>query len=156
MEDIHFETIVCPVDFSDYSHHALRYALSLAKLFEARLVLLHVVEMPFLPSYSMAGVPDLSMPVEELEENAREHLEEELEQCRAEHPDVEAEVLIGTPFVEIIDFAREAGADLIVMGTHGRSGLRQLLIGSVAERVVRKAPCPVLTVKHPEHDFEMP
>ncbi|MFO8006157.1 MAG: universal stress protein [Candidatus Brocadiia bacterium] len=156
MEEIRFDKIVCAVDFSKYSDHALRYALSLARLFGAELTVVHVVEMPFLPSYSMAGVPDLSMPVEELEENAREHLNEKLEQCRSEHADVEAEVLTGSPFVEIIDFARQVEADLIVMGTHGRSGLRQLLIGSVAEKVVRKAPCPVLTVKHPDHDFEMP
>ena len=65
-------------------------------------------------------------------------------------------VLNGVPFVEIIRYARESEMDLIVMGTHGRTGLGHLLIGSVTERVVRKSPCPVLTVKHPEHEFVMP
>jgi nucleotide-binding universal stress UspA family protein len=64
--------------------------------------------------------------------------------------------LNGVPFVEIIRYARESGMDLIVMGAHGRTGLGHLLIGSVTERVVRKSSCPVLTVKHPEHEFVMP
>ena len=62
----------------------------------------------------------------------------------------------GVPFVEIIDSARKCKADLIVMGTHGRTGLRQMLIGSVAEKVMRHAPCPVMTVKHRDYEFEMP
>ena len=69
---------------------------------------------------------------------------------------VTREVLMGHPFVEIIRYAREQDVDCIVLGTHGRSGLSHLLLGSVAERVVRKAPCPVLTVRHPEHEFVMP
>jgi nucleotide-binding universal stress UspA family protein len=156
--EIHITRILCPVDFSECSDHALRYAQDLAEAFGAELKLLHVVEVPFLPSYSMAGVPDLSMPIEQLEEGAREHLEKVLERTRqqVEGIEVSGEVRPGTAFVEIIDTAREMDADLIVMGTHGRSGLKQLLIGSVAEKVVRKAPCPVLTVKHPEQDFELP
>jgi nucleotide-binding universal stress UspA family protein len=65
-------------------------------------------------------------------------------------------VLPGRTFVEIIQYARRVGADLIVMGTHGRSALKQMLLGSVAEKVVRKAPCPVLTVRHPDLVFELP
>jgi len=156
--DIQIATILCPVDFSESSDYALRYAQDLAEAFGAELKLLHVVEVPFLPSYSMAGVPDLSMPVEQLEEGAREHMEKVLQRAREQVEDLEVsgEVRPGTAFVEIIDVAREFHADLIVMGTHGRSSLKQLLIGSVAEKVVRKAPCPVLTVKHPKQDFEMP
>ncbi len=69
---------------------------------------------------------------------------------------VMTEVQMGRPFIEIIRYAREKKIDLIVLGTHGRSGLKHVLLGSVAERVVRKAPCPVLTIRHPEHEFVMP
>ena len=62
----------------------------------------------------------------------------------------------GSPFLEIVRYAKDKNIDLIVLGTHGRSGLSHVLLGSVAERVVRKAPCPVLTVRHPEHEFVMP
>ncbi len=156
MNPVQVEKILAPVDFSECSEHALDYALALAQLFEAELVLLHVVELPFLPSYSMAGVPDLSLPVEQLEETGRQRMEKMLEECRESYPRVEADIRTGAPFVEVIDFARENEMDLVVMGTHGRSGLKELLIGSVAEKVVRKAPCPVLTVRHPEQSFEMP
>ncbi len=158
MSNIRIARILCPVDFSECAEHALRYAVDLAGAFGAELKLLHIVEVPFLPSYSMAGVPDLSMPIEQLEEGAREHLDKLLRRLGEEagHVHVTGEVRPGTAFIEIIEAAREFGANLIVMGTHGRSGLKQLLIGSVAEKVVRKAACPVLTVKHPEHRFELP
>ena len=69
---------------------------------------------------------------------------------------VESRVLVGVPFVEIIRYARDQSIDLIVIGTHGHSALAAMLLGTVAEKVVRKAPCPVLTVRHPQHKFEMP
>ena len=65
-------------------------------------------------------------------------------------------LLTGSPFLEIIQYAKENNVDLIVMGTHGHSGLVHVLLGSVTERVVRKAPCPVLTIRHPEHEFIHP
>jgi len=156
MDDVRIATILCAVDFSEYSEYALRYAVHLAKAFGSELKLLHVVELPFLPSYSLAGVPDLSIPVEEIEQAAREKTQELVNRCRAAYQNVEGEIRTGTAFVEIIGSAREMKADLIVVGTHGRTGLRHLIIGSVAEKVVRKAPCPVLSVKHPQHEFEMP
>ncbi|MGD2174971.1 MAG: universal stress protein [Candidatus Brocadiaceae bacterium] len=156
MEKVQIGKILCGIDFSESSQHALQYALDLARRYEADLALLHVVELPFLPSYSMSGVPDLSMPVDQLEQNARERLEERVGQCRQEYEQVDGDLRTGAPFVELIDYAQEVGADLIVLGTHGRSALKELLIGSVAEKVVRKADCPVLTVKHPSHTFEKP
>jgi nucleotide-binding universal stress UspA family protein len=156
MEELQIGKIICAVDFSEYSDHALRYALYFAKTFGADLQVLHVVELPFLPSYSLAGVPDLSIPSEEIEEAARKKLGELVTKCRAEYAKVEGQVRTGTAFVEIIGYAREVEADLIIVGTHGRTGLRHMLIGSVAEKIVRKAPCPVLSVKHPHHRFEMP
>ena len=156
MNDIVMKRILCPVDFSQSSDHALQYAVDLARMFGAQLTLMHVVEMPFLPSYAMAGVPDLSLPLEQIEEGARKGLERLVEQCRRKYDKVDTELRTGTAFMEIIAFAREIKADLIVVGTHGRTGLSHLIIGSVAERVVRKAPCPVLSIRHPEHVFKMP
>ena len=154
MKRIRIKKILCPLDFSACSDYALRYALGMANEFGAELKLLHVVELPFLPSYSLGGVPDLSAPMEAIEQGARQRMEQLVEQCRAEHEDVDATVRTGTPFLEIVSYAEEIGADLIVAGSHGRSGLRHMLIGSVAEKLVRKAPCPVLTVKNPEECFE--
>jgi nucleotide-binding universal stress UspA family protein len=156
MDSIKISRIVCATDFSDSSEYAQRYALGLSEVFGAELRLVHVVELPFLPTYSLAGVPSLALPVEQVEEGARKHMEQAVEACRAAHPGTEGVVRTGSPFVEVINYAREVEADLIVVGTHGRTGLSHMLIGSVAEKIVRKAPCPVLSVKHPDHDFEMP
>ena len=157
MEDkLEMSKVVCAVDFSEYSDYALQYAVHIAEAFDADLKVLHVVELPFLPSYSLAGVPDLGIPVDEIEEGARKKMGEVIAACRKTYGKVEGEVRTGTAFIEIISYARETDADLIVVGTHGRTGLRHILIGSVAEKVVRKAPCPVLSVKHPKHTFEMP
>jgi nucleotide-binding universal stress UspA family protein len=156
MDDVSIARIVCAVDFSEYSDYALRYAIEMARTFDADLKLLHVIELPFLPSYSLAGVPDLSLPVDQIEESAREKMQELLAQCRESYSKVEGDVRTGSAFLEIIGFARETDADLIVVGTHGRTGLRHMIIRSVAEKVVRKAPCPVLSIKHPDHEFEMP
>ncbi len=148
--------VLCPVDFSEYSDYALQHALAYAKTFGAELHVVHVLELPFMPTYAMAGLPELSVPTEELEAQVRKHTEEVVQECRKSHDKVEGTVRIGSAFLEIIECAKEIDADLIVMGTHGRTGLTHMLIGSVAEKVVRKAPCPVLTVKHPDHEFEMP
>jgi nucleotide-binding universal stress UspA family protein len=156
MHDIKMNKIVCPVDFSPSSNYALDYAIDLARMFKAQLTLLHVVEVPFLPSYAMAGVPELSLPLEQIEEGARKGLERLAGECRARYGKVETEQRTGAAFMEIIAYSRESHADMIVMGTHGRTGLSHIIIGSVAEKVVRKAPCPVLTIRHPAHQFEMP
>ena len=83
-------------------------------------------------------------------------METTVDECKKTCIRVTGCVVLGTPFVKIITVAREEDVDLIVMGTHGLTGLTHIPIGSVAEKVVRKAPCPVLTVKHPEHEFVMP
>jgi len=156
MEQIRIERILCPVDYSEYSDHGLTYALCMADVFEAELRLLHVVEIPVMPSYGIAGGADMVLPIQDFEQGAAEHMAELLKKCRARHPKTDGEVRTGSAFLEIINCARRCNAGLIVMGTHGRSALSHILMGSVAERVVRKAPCPVLTVKHPDHSFEMP
>ena len=156
MDQIKIARMLCPVDYSDYSTYGLEYAVSLATIFEAELKLLHMVEVPVMPAYTMAGVPELSMPVEQIERAAWHRMRELIEKYRDRHAGIEGEVRTGNAFVGIVNCAREMDADLIVMGTHGHTGLKHILIGSVAEKVVRKAPCPVLTVKHPRHTFEMP
>jgi len=153
---IKIENIMCPVDFSNCSDHALEYAVALAQAYQAKLLLLHVV-MP--PVTSLPGdpmIPEFVQNLKELENACSERIEEKIGPIRELGIDVQSCVVNGTPFAEIIRVAREEQSDIIVLGTHGRSGLQHLLIGSVAERVVRKAPCPVLTVKDPEHEFVMP
>ena len=149
--------VLCPMDFSDSSDHALRYAAAMAEQFHAELLLLHVVS-PILAA--LPGEPMLpgteQADLDALTDACRERLDRAVGTLAAEGLNVQPLVLNGVPFIEIVRCAREREVDLIVLGTHGRTGLEHLLIGSVAERVVRKAPCPVLTVKHPEHEFVMP
>ena len=154
--EIRISKILCPVDFSESSEHALRYAVAFASAYGADLELFHVVELPILPSYSTGGVPDLTLPIERIKEECRQRLGELVDRCKPTCPRITSRLVVGTPFFEIINAAREGKFDLIVMGTHGRTGLKHILIGSVAEKVVRKSPCPVLTVKHPEREFVMP
>ena len=151
------QRILCPVDFSDSADHAMRYAAALAENFGAELTLLHVVAplMAALPGET--ALPDtLQADINDLADACRERLEQLVGKLTTAGLNVQHTVLSGVPFIEIIRYARETEMDLIVMGTHGRTGLGHLLIGSVAERVVRKSPCPVLTIKHPEHEFVMP
>jgi nucleotide-binding universal stress UspA family protein len=149
--------ILCPVDFSACSDHALKYALAFAQSHQAALELLHVVE-PLIYGVGSGGIGGALQTtyLEDVGKGASEHLAGVVGELRRRYDQVTGLTVDGTPFVEIIRRARDQKTDLIVMGTHGRRGLPHLLIGSVAERVVRKAPCPVLTVKHPEHDFVMP
>ena len=154
--DISIKKILCPVDFSETSDYALRYAVAFASAYDAELELFNVLEPPVLPPYSTGGIPDLSQAIERIKQDSRQRLDELVEKSRKSHPRTVGRMLVGTPFLEIINRARDGKFDLIVVGTHGRAGLKHVLMGSVAERVVRKAPCPVLSVKHPGHEFVMP
>jgi nucleotide-binding universal stress UspA family protein len=149
--------ILCPVDFSPGSDHALEYAIALARVLNAEVLLLHVVH-PLMFGIGADGVAvDIGVRLlQEMEQSCADHLGRIAATVRSRGVQVTERIVTGTPFFEIIQTARAEGADLIVMGTHGRSGIVHALIGSVAERVVRKAPCPVLTVKHPEQGFSMP
>ena len=101
-------------------------------------------------------VPEFSSEVmEDITAASQRRLDEIAAKTREQVASVETKIATGSPFVEIITFAKDQNVDLIVVGTHGRTGLAHVMIGSVAEKVVRKAPCPVLTVKHPEHEFVM-
>jgi len=149
--------ILCPVDFSENSEHALDYAIAFAEANKARLQILHVMEPPVyaMPSYPV--VSDFAVEaVREFRKSCEDRLQELTERVRERYPDIESSLVTGTPFIEIIATAKEEDVDLLVLGTHGRTGLAHMLVGSVAEKIVRKAPCPVLTVRHPEHEFVMP
>jgi len=154
---IQIKKILCPVDFSESSNHALGYAVAFAGTFKAELILVHVKDYAALemPDYS-SGIEFSAEIIDQIGEAYENRLKDLAEKERTEYPNVSHRVLSGTPFYEIINAARDEKVDLIVMGTHGRTGLAHVLMGSVAEKVVRKAPCPGLTVKHPEQEFVMP
>jgi nucleotide-binding universal stress UspA family protein len=155
MIDLH--RILVPTDFSKHSANALTYAVAFAEKFGAELHLLHVVQdlALFIPD-AVTAMPPVALPVDQITLAAREALDRVIHEQQLERFSVYPEVREGTPFAEIVRFAREKDIDLIVMGTHGHTGLAHMLVGSVTERVVRKAPCPVLTVRHPEHEFVHP
>lgn len=148
---IELKRILAPTDFSEYSSEAIGYACALAEKFGAELHLLHVLEVHAGSTPVFAGGLALTPRVQE----SREAAETELKKVAPDREAVRATVE-GPAFLGIVRYAKENNIDLIVMGTHGRSGLAHVMIGSVAERVVRKAPCPVLTVRHPKHEFVTP
>ena len=145
---ITIKTMFCPVDFSETSNLAMRYAVALARMNNSALTLLHVVAPPVASLPGEAGL--LAVPQADVTEIAQA-CGERLDRIIADIPDqnvpINREVVSGFPYLEIVRFANDHDIDLIVMGSRGRSGLSHLFLGSVAERVLRKAPCPVLTVK---------
>ena len=149
---IALEKILVPTDFSECSDAALKYAKAFAEAFGASLHLLHVVQDPYTQSWAAEAIPaPLGEMLAQWEDQARRRL---LAVLPAEaHANAVIATAVGSPYPEIVRYASEQAIDLIVIGTHGRGSLGHMLLGSVAERVVRKAPCPVLTVHHPEHEF---
>jgi nucleotide-binding universal stress UspA family protein len=153
---IEIKKILCPIDFSKNAEHAFGYALAFAIAHHAKLEVLHILELPTYASPDFPITPEFStQTVTQLKESGRKQLEKLVAKYESEYSDISWRMVVGTPFVEIVKTAKNDDVDLIVMGTHGRTGISHLLIGSVAERVVRKSPCPVLTVKSPEHEFIM-
>ncbi len=151
---IALERILLPTDFSDYSRQAIQYACELAKQFDATIHVLHIVE----PITLAMPSPGSALPQELLadaEQSAKEQSDQWISR-EAHNLEVVQSVRRGVPFLEILRYAKDNNIGLIVMATHGRTGLEHALIGSVAERVVRKAPCPVLTVRPEGHQFLMP
>ena len=138
-----FRTILHPTDFSECSNYAFHVACSLARAHGTRVILVHVT------SDLVALVPFVTLPPDP--SDIREQLQKQLSDLQSSEPDVRIDRHLreGDPGTEILRLAQEIKCDLIVMGTHGRTGLGRLLVGSVAEQVLRKAPCPVLTVKTP-------
>ncbi|WP_225072395.1 universal stress protein [Desulfuromonas sp. CSMB_57] len=142
-----FKTILFATDFSDNSEYAFEYALALAKKFEALLAIIHVINEPV----DLRGfyVPHISFESleEEIEEGARKMMDRFCRSHVRDYEPVMTFIVPGVPYDEVIKKALELSADLIIMGTHGRSGLDHVLFGSTAEKVVRKSPIPVMTVR---------
>ncbi|MFN8007818.1 MAG: universal stress protein [Terriglobia bacterium] len=145
--------ILFPTDFSEYSRHALRYAAALAERFKATLYVMHACEHPFVGAGMEAyqfSVPEFT---EEVQAQEKKTLEQMAEDLKMQQIDAKPLFVVGKAYLEIVKCAKELEIDLITMATHGHKGISHLVFGSTAEKVVRMAPCPVLTVKHPEHDF---
>lgn len=155
-----FTKILAATDFSDDSSYALAYAEELARRFSAEILVMHV-DQPLAPVMVSELSPGLDVgAMSRIAEEQRLLALRELDLTTARLRDGGLKsrglLKVGAPFLEIINAAHGEGADLIVLGTHGRSGLAHVLMGSVAERVVRKAHCPVLTIRHPDRTFKHP
>jgi len=151
-----FKEIVVPTDFSEYSLRALDYGIEIASKFGSHLTLTYVVE----PLLQTADLTWTTVDFEELNRSHSEMASKKLDQIISERVPKEIRcdrvILYGKAFIEILKHAKDQNADMIVMATHGRGAISHLLMGSTAEKVVRKASCPVLTVKHPKLVFAMP
>ncbi|MFN2383260.1 MAG: universal stress protein [Gemmatimonadota bacterium] len=151
-----YANILLATDFSDAAREAARHAAALARACQASLHALHVVEdFAYWEQFSLRHFPSPEV-YDELKRNARLALDDLFAADDRPALAVQAHVRQGKAFLEVIRTARDVEADVIVVGSHGQSGLAETLFGSTAERIVRKAPCAVLVVRHPEHTFAMP
>ena len=149
---IELRNILVPTDFSECSEAAVKYGAALAKTFGATLHMLNVVQDPYTLPW---GADGFAAPIGDMLADWEAQAKTRLAECV---PAVAAAntvltTRIGSPYTEIVRYAVQNRVDLIVIGTHGRGPLGHILLGSVAERVVRTAPCPVLTVRHPQREF---
>lgn len=153
---IKIDNILIPTDFSEASDSALTYGRTLARTLNARLHVLHVVDDAAL----FTGIEGYALDVAAVLGSMVDDAEKRILTCLSEkdwrEPKTITDVRTGGPAVEIAKYAKEADIDLIVMGSHGRGFVSGLLTGRVAEKVVRIAPCPVLTVRSPEREFVVP
>ncbi|HIG30966.1 MAG TPA: universal stress protein [Verrucomicrobiales bacterium] len=149
--NIRLKKILVPTDFSERSQKALKYALQFAKQFKSEITLLHVVEVRF--AGSEAGVVDLIQLESDLRESGKIQLEQLARNVASEMVKIRTEIRIGIPYMEITEMADEKKIDMLVVSTHGYTGLKHVFMGSTAERIIRHAPCPVLTVRLEEHEF---
>jgi len=153
---VNIKNILYTTDFSDYSKYALPYAIEMAGKFQATLHCLYVVEPMNTPvdfGWTQVNYMDIE---EEHAKHAKTSLNKLVKEQIPEQITTNVHIVHGRSFKEIIEFTRENSIDMIVMATHGLSGLSHIIFGSTTEKVVRKSTCPVLTVRHPEHTFEMP
>lgn len=147
LPEFEVKQILVPVDFSECTEKALAYAVPFARQFGATVTLLHVMEPPYLPASEMGVV---------VEVESKEEAQKELAALQARLADrVRCQTMTrkGSAEHEILDAAKELSSDLIILGTHGRTGVERLLMGSTVEKVVRRAGCPILIVRPHEHDF---
>jgi nucleotide-binding universal stress UspA family protein len=149
-----YKRILCPTDFSGPANKALQYACDLAAQYDAELHLLHVLPDPVAALTAYGPVVSAIPP--DWEENMRAQVNQQLADALDKNWEkgktVRRSISEGVAFAEIIRYARDNAIDLIVMGTHGRTGFNHFIMGSEAEKVVRNAPCPVLTIPPEERD----
>jgi nucleotide-binding universal stress UspA family protein len=142
-----FRHILAPTDFSEYSKKAVVSALELARKFGAKLTILHVVELPPYPVEGYVPPAVNATFLDDLERQATQDLAQLVPEAESGNVEVVRLVAVGSPYRKIIETAEAEQVDLIVMATAGRSGFSRLIMGSIAERVVRAATCPVLTIR---------
>lgn len=147
-------TILYPTDFSEYAEIAIPYVVDFAKKFDAKVVLMHAIA-PFHPAQFDTPV-NLKALEEGFADEAKKRIDEVAGRLAKQEIEVRSVIESGTPFLEIIRSVREHDADMIMMGSHGTGVFRHLLLGSTAERVARKSPCPVMTIRDPNHQFVLP
>ncbi len=148
------DRILVPVDFSENSRKAVAYALAFARQSNAQITFLHVIQVNY--AYGEFGAIDFTALEREMRGGAEKELAALLERVKAQGVTAQSLVREGSPAKVIADVARELNIDLLVVTTHGYTGLKHVLMGSIAEAVVRYAPCPVLVVRQQEHDFVRP
>jgi nucleotide-binding universal stress UspA family protein len=150
------KTILFPTDYSNGARAAMDHAISLAKDYHAKLILLYVIQDISIAEWYIPSSISAGELIEDMQKSAWQEMDKWFAEVSKQVKDVEKMVVRGVPFVEIIQTAKERNADLIVIGTHGRTGIDHMLFGSTAEKVVRKAACPVLTVRIAGKEFKMP
>jgi nucleotide-binding universal stress UspA family protein len=149
---ITLDNILVPSDFSECSDQALRYGLELARKFDAAVHVVHVVQDPATQPWAAEG---FAIPLVEITEQWLKDAEARLTANipPLDRARVTVTALLGSVYPELLRYAQTRDIDLIVIGTHGPDGVSHLLLGSIAEKLVRRSPCPVLTVRHPQHGF---
>ena len=150
---IQIKRILVPTDFSESAKHALTYGVSFAREYKAELILVHVVETLTVGYASDLFPVPMAEVFDEISGYAKTEIGKLAAEIRQKEVSVREMVLQGKPSAEIVRIAKEEGVDIIVLGTHGKGMLDQALFGSTAERVIRKAPCPVLTCQLHQHEF---
>ncbi|HVQ16476.1 MAG TPA: universal stress protein [Vicinamibacterales bacterium] len=149
--------VLVATDFSEASDAALLYGRTMAMKFGATLHVVHIADNVFTHAFGPESAGLLPTIQTDIEEAARRRLSElSIDSDRSGPPTRSMVLTASAPAFAIVDYATDNDIDLIVMGTHGRKGLQRVVLGSVAEKVVRMAPCPVLTIHHPEHEFVQP
>jgi len=151
-----FSKLLLPTDFSDCSAEAARVARLLAERFGSRIVVLHILDEPAALDPMFRGDVPLELLRSRMEQFAQESMDAFLAAHFSGFENVDTMLAAGIPYREIIKKARECGAGLIVIGTHGRTGVEHVIFGSTAEKVVRIAPCPVLSVRMGDKEFIRP
>lgn len=147
--------VLIPIDFSDYSKNSLRYSVNFTRCFNAELILIYVIEpVIYPPDFSMGQIAVPAVDID-IDKRASEELQKLAKTEIPSDMKVRTFVKTGKPFVEIIETAAAENIDLIIIASHGHSGVEHILFGSTADKVVRKAPCPVLTLREPIKGFSI-